>query len=129
MKTTNSQPPIKIALVDDHFLIKKGIKLVLSFYEDIEVIGDANNGKQLLSMLAHTQPDVILLDLQMPIMDGVTLLPQLRKLYPGIKVIIFSMHNDKETVSKLLGSGAHSYLQKDSDPETIYTTIKSCYQS
>jgi DNA-binding NarL/FixJ family response regulator len=129
MKTSNSQPPIKIALVDDHSLIKKGIKIVLSFYSDIEVIGDADNGKQLLSMLALAQPDVILLDLQMPVMDGVTTLPQLRKLYPGIKVIIFSMHNDTETVSKLLGSGAHSYLQKDSDPETIYSAIKSCYLS
>ena len=129
MKTSNSQPPIKIALVDDHSLIKKGIKLVLSFYSDIEVIGDADNGKQLLSMLTLAQPDVILLDLQMPVMDGVTTLPQLRKLYPGIKVIIFSMHNDTETVSKLLEGGAHSYLQKDSDPETIYSTIKSCYKS
>jgi DNA-binding NarL/FixJ family response regulator len=129
MKSSTPKEAITIALVDDHSLIKKCIKLVLSFYTDIHVIADAENGKQLLNLLVGTRPDVILLDLQMPVMDGVATLPELKKLYPDIKVIIFSMHNDSETVSKLLASGAHSYLQKDSDPETIYSTIRSCVAS
>jgi DNA-binding NarL/FixJ family response regulator len=120
---------ITIAIADDHKILKEGIKTVLSFYEDIKVVADADNGRQLLNILVQVEPDVILLDLQMPIMDGITTLPKILKLYPRIKVIILSMHNDVTMISKLLKFGAHSYLLKDSDPSTIYSTIKSCYMS
>lgn len=128
MKACLTRHIIKIALVDDHKILKEGIKRVLSFYEDVEVIAEADNGKQLLNILLQTKPDVILLDLQMPVMDGITTLPEIRRMYPHIKVIIFSMHNDGPIIAKLLKIGAHSYLLKDSDPSTIYATIKSCYQ-
>jgi DNA-binding NarL/FixJ family response regulator len=129
MKSLLPEGVIKIAIADDHKILKEGIKTVLSFYKDIQVIADADNGKQLLNILLQTEPDVILLDLQMPVMDGITTLPEIRKKYPNIKVIILSMHNDVLIISKLLKSGAHSYLLKDSDPFTIYSTIKSCYLS
>ena len=129
MKSSLPNEVIKIAIADDHKILKEGIKTVLSFYNDIKVIAEADNGKQLLSILLQTEPDVILLDLQMPVMDGITTLPEIKKLYPNIKVIILSMHNDVLIITKLLKSGAHSYLMKDSDPSTIYATIKSCYKN
>ncbi len=118
---------IRIAIADDHKILKEGLRTVLSFYKDIKIIAEADNGKHLLDILLQMEPDVILLDLQMPVMDGITALSEIRKKYPGIKVIILSMHNDKLIISKLLKIGAHSYLLKDSDPSTIYSTIKSCY--
>lgn len=120
---------IKIAIADDHKILKEGIKTVLSYYSDVKVIAEADNGRQLLNLLQQTAPDVVLLDIQMPVMDGITTLPKIRKLYPGIKVIILSIHNDVVIITKLLQSGAHSYLMKDSDPSTIYSTIKSCYRN
>ncbi len=119
---------IKIAIADDHKILIEGIKTVLSYYKDVKVIAEADNGKQLLNILLKAELDIILLDLQMPVMDGITVLPEIRRMYPDIKVIIFSMHNDGPTISQLLKIGAHSYLLKDSDPSTIYATIKSCYQ-
>jgi len=71
---------------------------------------------------------VILLDIQMPIMDGIATLPEIRKLYPHVKVIILSMHNDHSMISKLMEIGANSYLTKNSDSETIYSAIKTCYE-
>jgi DNA-binding NarL/FixJ family response regulator len=71
---------------------------------------------------------VILLDIQMPIMDGIATLPEVRKLYPQVKVIILSMHNDHSMISKLMEIGANSYLTKNSDSETIYNAIKTCYE-
>ena len=83
---------------------------------------------QLLNMLKHVEPDVILLDIQMPIMDGIATLPEIRKLYPHVKVIILSMHNDHSMISKLMEIGANSYLTKNSDSENIYNAIKTCYE-
>jgi DNA-binding NarL/FixJ family response regulator len=82
----------------------------------------------LLNLLRHLEPDVVLLDIQMPIMDGIATLPEIRKLYPNIKVIILSMHNDHSMISKLMEIGANSYLTKNSDSETIYSAIKTCYE-
>ena len=96
--------------------------------KDIELIAEADNGMQLLNLLKHMEPDVILLDIQMPIMDGIATLPEIRKLYPNVKVIILSMHNDHSMISKLMEIGANSYLTKNSDSENIYNAIKTCYE-
>jgi len=96
--------------------------------KDVELIAEADNGMQLLNLLKHIEPDVILLDIQMPIMDGIQTLPEIRKLYPHIKVIILSMHNDHSMISKLMEIGANSYLTKNSDSENIYQAIKTCYE-
>jgi DNA-binding NarL/FixJ family response regulator len=118
---------IKVAIADDHHLFRTGVRTTLSTRKDIQMVAEAENGMQLLNLLKHIQPDVILLDIQMPIMDGLTTLPEIKKLYPDIKVIMLSMHNDHSMISKMMEIGANSYLTKESDSETIYRAIRTCY--
>jgi DNA-binding NarL/FixJ family response regulator len=128
MKNTESQNIIKVAIADDHALFRTGVKTSLSSRKNIQMVGEAENGMQLLNLLKHIQPDVLLLDIQMPIMDGLTTLPEVKKLYPDVKVIMLSMHNDHSMISKMMEIGANSYLTKDSDSESIYQAIKTCYE-
>src|SRR6195952_2315083 len=128
MKQYDPNRPIKVAIADDHALFRAGVKTALSVRKDIELIAEADNGMQLLNLLKHIEPDVILLDIQMPIMDGIQTLPEIRKDYPHVKVIILSMHNDHSMISKLMEIGANSYLTKNSDSENIYSAIRTCYE-
>jgi len=128
MKQLETGKPIKVAIADDHALFRAGVRTALSVKKDVELIAEADNGMQLLNLLKHIEPDVILLDIQMPIMDGIQTLPEIRKLRTDAKVIILSMHNDHSMISKLMEIGANSYLTKNSDSETIYQAIKTCYE-
>ncbi len=127
MKEPGSQI-IKVAITDDHALFRTGVKSSLSGRKDIQMVAEAENGMQLLNLLKHIKPDVILLDIQMPIMDGLTTLPEIKKLYPDVKVIMLSMHNDHSMITKMMEIGANSYLTKDSDSEMIYQAIKTCFE-
>jgi DNA-binding NarL/FixJ family response regulator len=120
--------PIKVAIADDHVLFRAGVKTTLSMHKDIKMIAEADNGMQLLNILKHVQPDVILLDIQMPIMDGIATLPEIKQLYPDIKVIMLTMHNDHSMISKLMELGANSYLTKNSDSEIIYQAVKTVHE-
>lgn len=120
--------PIKVAIADDHVLFRAGVKTALSVHKDIKMIAEADNGMQLLTVLKHVQPDVILLDIQMPILDGINTLPEIKKLYPEIKVIMLTMHNDHSMISKLMELGANSYLTKNSDSEIIYQAVKTVHE-
>jgi DNA-binding NarL/FixJ family response regulator len=128
MKKSDGDSVIKVAIADDHALFRAGVKTSLSSKKDIQLIAEADNGQQLLHLLRHIEPDVILLDITMPILDGVHTLPEIKKLYPHVKVIMLSMHNDHSMISKMMEIGANSYLTKESDSETIYQAIKTCYE-
>lgn len=124
----NPDAVIKVAIADDHALFRTGVKTSLSSRKDIQMIAEAENGMQLMNLLKHIQPDVVLLDIHMPIMDGYTTLPEIKKLYPEIKVIMLSMNNDPSIITKMMEIGANSYLTKESDSETIYQAIRTCYE-
>ena len=119
---------INVMIVDDHVLYRAGVRTALSSKKDIKVIAEADNGVHLLNMLKGIQPDVILLDIQMPIMDGITALPEIKKLYPHIKVIMLTLLDDQSVITRLMELGANSYLVKTSDAEVIYEAIKTCHQ-
>jgi DNA-binding NarL/FixJ family response regulator len=123
-----STSKIKVIVCDDHVLFRQGIKASLSYYQNIDVIGEAGDGIQLMHLLKHMAPDVILLDINMPIMDGIETLPKLKQEYPDIKVVIVSMHNNASMISKMLALGANSYLTKGDMPETIYESICGVYR-
>lgn len=127
MKTTEVGV-IKVAIADDHHLFRTGVRTSLSARKDIQMVAEAENGMQLLNLLKHIKPDVVLLDIQMPIMDGLVTLPEVKKLYPDVKVIMLSMHNDHSMITKMMEVGANSYLTKESDADVIYQAIRICYE-
>jgi DNA-binding NarL/FixJ family response regulator len=128
MKKDETGDAIRVAIADDHILFRTGVKTALSMKKDIKMVAEADNGMQLLTLLKHVQPDVILLDIQMPIMDGITTLPEIKKLYPEVKVVMLTMHNDHSMISKLMELGANAYLTKNSDSEVIYEAVKTVFQ-
>lgn len=128
MKNNDTPHVIRVAIADDHALFRAGVKTSLSSRKDVQMVAEAENGMQLLNLLKHIQPDVVLLDIQMPIMDGLTTLPEIKRLHPDVKVIMLSMHNDHSVITRMMEIGANSYLTKDSDSEMIYQAIKTCYE-
>jgi DNA-binding NarL/FixJ family response regulator len=128
MRKDETGDAIRVAIADDHILFRTGVKTALSMKTDIKMVAEADNGMQLLTLLKHVQPDVILLDIQMPIMDGITTLPEIKKLYPEVKVVMLTMHNDHSMISKLMELGANAYLTKNSDSEVIYEAVKTVFQ-
>lgn len=114
-----------IVIADDHKLFRKGIIALLEDIDFIGEIGEASNGAELIDLLAkmNTLPDVILLDLQMPVMDGVEAHQKIKKLYPEIKVIILTMEDDEQFILHLIGEGVNGYLLKNADPEEMEKAI------
>ncbi len=125
---SNLSEPIKVIIADDHVLYRAGVKTALSAKKDLKIIGEADNGQHLLTLLKNIQPDVILLDIQMPIMDGIAALPEIKKNWPHLKVIMLTMMDDHSMITKLMELGANSYLSKTSDSEVIYEAIKTCFE-
>ncbi len=119
---------IKVIIADDHVLYRAGVITALSSKKNIKVLAEADNGSHLLNILKGIQPDVILLDIQMPVMDGITTLPEIKKLYPGIRIIMLTMMDDQSMITRLMELGANSYLTKTSDSEIIYEAIKTCHE-
>jgi DNA-binding NarL/FixJ family response regulator len=127
MKETNAEP-IRVIIADDHVLYRAGVKTSLSSKQDIKVIAEADNGMHLLNLIKNIEVDVILLDIQMPIMDGIATLPEIKKIAPNAKVIMLTMVDDNSMITKLMELGANSYLTKTSDIEIIYEAIKTCFE-
>jgi DNA-binding NarL/FixJ family response regulator len=120
--------PISVIIADDHVLYRAGVKTALSQKTDIKIIGEADNGMHLINLLKSLPADVILLDIQMPVMDGIEALPEIRKVCPSAKVIMLTMLDDHSMITKLMEIGANSYLSKTSDSEIIYEAIKTCHK-
>ncbi len=118
---------IKVIIADDHVLYRAGVKAALSQKKDIQIIAEADNGMHLINLLKSIPADVILLDIQMPVMDGIQALPEVKKICPNAKIIMLTMMDDHSMITKLMEIGANSYLSKTSDSEIIYEAIKTCH--
>ncbi|PKK37961.1 DNA-binding response regulator [Siphonobacter sp. SORGH_AS_0500] len=116
---------IRVAVADDHALFRRGLANILNTYDGIKVIIEAQDGQDLLTQMAFEAPDVILLDLQMPVMDGIKATEQLRLRFPDVKIIIISMHDDDGFVAHLMELGANGYIIKDSDPDEVVKAIQT----
>ncbi len=112
-------------VVDDHVLFRQGITSLIHMNPGYEVIGEAGNGKDALSFLTDYQPDIVLLDINMPVMNGRETLTEINKLYPDIKVIMLTMYNDKIHETDYMQLGAHSFLSKETDIEEVLKAINS----
>jgi len=118
---------IKLIIVDDHPLMIDGIKTAISDTPDISIIGEANNGKQLLEILTKTLPDVILLDIRMPELDGIDALKIIKEKYKEVKVIMLSQFGERGLIKKSLEFGASGYLLKCSDKQILLSAIYTVF--
>ncbi|MBO9154380.1 response regulator [Chitinophaga sp. GCM10012297] len=116
-------PPIKVAIADDHKIFRSGVINTLTPYENINVVFEAEDGEHLLQIMQEQQPDVILMDLKMPKMDGIQATIKVREKYPQVKIIILTMYEDDNFIVHLVENGANAYLLKNSEPEEIYEAI------
>jgi len=119
---------IKLLIADDHNVLINGLKLILSVRSDFNVIAVANNGMEVIDMIRIDKPDVILLDINMPILNGYQTLEIIKSDYPEIKVIVLSMLNDKRNVLNMLEAGAKGYLFKDTDDKNLFKAIDCVYR-
>ena len=103
----------KILLVDDHRVVIEGIKTALSDHHDFQVIGEATTGVQALMHVKSSRPDIVITDISMPDMNGIDLTFQVKKIDPGIRIIVYTMYSDREYILDLLKAGAHSYILKE----------------
>ena len=122
----NSQK-IRIALIDDHKLFREGVKRILSFESSFEVVAEAGDGKDVERLVEEHKPDVVLMDINMPEINGIEATKQLLENHPGTKVIILSIHDDETYVSHALQSGAQGYLLKEIDTESLLEAIRVVY--
>ncbi len=123
-----SEPEIRIALAEDHQLLRNTIISVLNDQDDFEVVIGAKNGAELLEGLETHEADVILLDLNMPVLDGRDTLPVIIKKYPNLKIIVLSMYYGEAYIEKYMRLGAHGYLSKDCAPEFLTQAVRDVYR-
>jgi len=120
---------IKIAIADDYKIFRDGLKVGLSADDRLEVIMEADNGEDLMKALETFAPDVILMDLKMPIMDGMEATKEVRKKYPAMKVLIVTMYEDDKFIIHLMENGANGYLLKNAEPEEIKKSIFAVHEN
>ncbi len=114
---------IKVAIADDHKIFRKGVILSLRQYTNIKFVQEADNGEELIKGIAESEPEVVLLDLKMPVKDGIETTKYLNKHFPAMRIIILTMYEDERFVGHLMDSGANGYLLKSTDPMEIKKAI------
>jgi DNA-binding NarL/FixJ family response regulator len=116
---------IRVFLVDDHHIVRSGLHLLLSAQPDLQIVGEASNGLELLAQLPTTPADVVLLDVNMPGMDGPETARQLHTQYPDIRILALSMLDKESYIFQMLDAGAHGYLLKSSGVDEIITGVRT----
>ena len=117
---------IKIAIADDHKIFRDGIKMALSGKTDLKMLWEAEDGKDMMHKIEIKKPDVLLMDIRMPEIDGIKAIELIRKAYEDLKIIVLTMYDDQQMISKMMEMGANAYLTKTTDPEEIYEAILTC---
>ena len=119
---------IKVLLADDHRLVLSGIRRALEEVDDIEVVGAAESGSQVLPLIHQTSPDLVLLDLRLPDMNGLTCLDAIRKKYPEVKVVVLSAFNDPEHIQAAFQRGATAYIVKSVSPVDLPSALRQALE-
>jgi len=122
----NSDNLIKVAIADDHKIFRDGIKMALADKQNLKMLWEAEDGKDLMHKIHIKKPDVLLMDIRMPEIDGINAIQQIRKEIDDLKIIVLSMYDDQQMISKMMEMGANAFLAKTTDPEEIYEAIIGC---
>lgn len=124
-QTATEQKVVKLIIADDHQLFREGVKRIINMEEDMEVIGECGDGIKVLELCNELHPDIVLMDINMPIENGVNATSRIKEMFPEIKVIVLSIHDDESYVFETLRKGATGYLLKDMEPESLISAIRS----
>ena len=122
-----SNMKINVMVVDDHDLIREGLNRIISFEDDLLITGQYSNGEELLSNINNNIPNVVLLDINMPIKNGLDTLKVLKNLYRDIKVVMLTVENDKKTIMEAIDMGADAYILKESAGVEVVTAIRTVF--
>ena len=117
--------PYRVVLADDHILVRQGLKRILEEMADLEVIGEAGNGLELLKLLERITPQMILLDISMPNLRGIEAIREIKALHPEAKILIITMHKDKEYLYQAISAGANGYFLKEDADTELSTAIET----
>jgi NarL family two-component system response regulator YdfI len=117
--------PIRVMITDDHLIVREGLRLILETAEGIDIVGEASDGAECLQLVPELKPNVILMDLQMPRMDGITTIGHLRREHPEIAIVILTTFNEDDLMVRGLQAGARGYLLKDTSRENLLDTIQA----
>lgn len=115
--------PLKVYIADDHTLFRKAMVNLLRSFERIVEVKDAENGKELLALIKNEVPDVVLVDLQMPVMDGSDASKQIVQKYPNVKIIVLTMHDSNKFILHMMDMGVHAFLLKNTEPDELEQAI------
>jgi NarL family two-component system response regulator LiaR len=127
-KPTPKNNSIRVLVVDDHAIIRKGVKAVLDLVPDIELVGEAENGKQAIKMDLDLHPDVILMDLMMPVMDGIACIRQIKAQRPDANILVLTNFAGEDMIFPAIKAGAMGYHLKDSSPEALEEAIRQVFR-
>jgi two-component system nitrate/nitrite response regulator NarL len=119
---------IKVLVVDDHPVVRKGLQSCLARHESVKVVGEASDGDEAVRKARELNPDLILMDISMPRMNGLAVTELLRKESPRTKVLILSVHSNKEYIFRVIQAGAHGYVSKEAPPEELVRAIESVFE-
>lgn len=118
---------IRVLVVDDHAIVRQGLERLLAVADDIELVGSAANGVEAVDLVASTRPDVVLMDLAMPFMDGVQATRRLVDARTGVRVVVLTSFGDDSRIRAALDAGAHGYLLKHTDPDQLIDAVRAAY--
>ena len=116
---------LRILIADDHLIVREGLRLILESEDGFELVGEAQDGSEAIKLAADLQPDVVLMDLRMPKMDGLAAIERLQHEQPHLPVVILTTYNEDGLMMKGLRAGARGYLLKDTDRQTLFNTIRA----
>ncbi|HMP83263.1 MAG TPA: response regulator transcription factor [Verrucomicrobiota bacterium] len=121
----NAKRKIKVIVVDDHPVVRKGLGSCLSSKPNIKLVGEAGDGEQALQLVKELEPDVLLMDIDMPQKDGLAVTEELRKTFPKVKVLVLSTHSQRDYVLRIIRAGARGYVLKDTPPDELVKAIEA----
>lgn len=121
-------PEIRVLIVDDHAILRDGIRSLLERQDDMVVVGEASNGLEALSQVSVINPDIVLMDIAMPGMNGIEATHQIKDLYPEVKILVLTQHDNREYIEPLLQAGASGYILKRSGGKEVVNAIRHVYE-
>jgi DNA-binding NarL/FixJ family response regulator len=122
-----SAKKIKILVADDHPVVRKGLQSCLARQERLKIVGEASDGDEALKKTRELSPDVVLMDISMPGMNGLAVTEVLRKDHPDVKVLVLSVHNNRDYIFRIIQAGAHGFISKEAPPDELLRAIESVY--